>query len=141
MVRLYQFNSVLFQLVKQGKCFLFRKIRMEFFHRLVIKYAYASELWKQLGESNVIINLAFVNPKHFKRLPKDTVLNEMRFDSVTWPIKKWQEFGVLYIVQIERIPMCSWVKFRLSTAFVKWLLFLFHREERMNIVTLEEQTF
>lgn len=44
LVRLYQFNSVSFQFVKQGKCFLFRKIGMEFFHRLVIQYAYAPEL-------------------------------------------------------------------------------------------------
>lgn len=44
LVRLYQFNSVLFQFIKQGKCFLFRKIGMEFFHCLVIQYAYAPEL-------------------------------------------------------------------------------------------------
>ena len=44
LVRLFQFNSVVFQLVKQGKCFLFRKVGMKFFHRLVIQYAYAPEL-------------------------------------------------------------------------------------------------
>ena len=77
LVCLYQFNSVLFQIVKQDKCFLFRKIGMKFFHRLVIQYAYAPELSKQLGELDVIINLAFINPKYLKRLSKDTVLDEM----------------------------------------------------------------
>ena len=52
---------------------------MKFFHYLIIVIAYAPELSKQLGELDVIINLAFINPKYLKRLPENTVLNEMRF--------------------------------------------------------------
>ena len=44
LIRFHQFDSTLFQFVKQSNCFLFRKIGMKFFHRLVIQYAYAPEL-------------------------------------------------------------------------------------------------
>jgi hypothetical protein len=52
-IGLYQFNGALFQSVKQRKCFPFRKIGMQFFHRLIVIVGYLPELGIELCQLDI----------------------------------------------------------------------------------------